>query len=545
MWSIKREACLRHLVLVLVCALGLAAQDLRLQVLASTDMHGHIGPADTYSLQPHPKGWARLATLIKAQKAKNPHTILVDCGDTLQGEPVNYVRNKLNPELPEPSIAIMNALGYHAMAVGNHEFDFGMQVLRQAEAQARFPFLSANAVRPSDHKPGFRTYTKLQVGGANVLLVGFTTPGIPKWMDAAFFDGMKFEDIVDSARILVPKIREKEKADVVIVLMHSGFGTLPGAKGDENAALRLVNEVPGIDMVMTGHTHQPLQTMHKGIPILQPQCHGQALAVGELELRKEKGRWRVIGRLGRLETVGLDTVPDPEVLALVEPQRKVTDRYLDTFATTLATDLDSRTWRVEDTAVAQLLHAVMKRETEAQLTAVSVGMQRLYIPRGATSVRQFYGLLPYENQVVRIRVSGAQLRAYLEHAARHLNFSHQPDLYMKEVPSFDYDVLDGCSYVVDLTRPVGQRITLLSVGGQPVQDAHSFTLGMSSYRLYGGGGYLRAMDWKGQAEFVSPQSFRNLLLAYVLSRPTLSVEVPNRWHTVPYLDRERVFQQAR
>ena len=364
-------------------------------------------------------------------------------------------------------------------------------------------------------------------------------------MDAALFEGMKFEDIVDSARILVPKIREKEKADVVVVLMHSGFGTLPGQKGDDNAALRLVNEVPGIDLVMTGHTHQPLQTAHQGIPILQPHSHGQALAVGELELRKERGKWRVVGRHGRLETVDLDTVPDPEILALVAPQQKAPDRYLDTFATTLATDLDSRTWRVEDTAVAQLLHTVMKRETGAQLTAVSVGLQRLYVPRGATSVRQFYGLLPYENQVVRIRISGAQLRAYLEHAARHLNFSHLPDLYVKEIPSFDYDVLDGCSYVVDLTKPAGQRITALSVGGQPVQDAQSFTLGMTSYRLYGGGDYLQAMAWKGQPEFVSSQSFRNLLLAHVLFRPTLSVEVPNRWHTVPYLDRVRVYQQAK
>lgn len=536
---------MRQLLLVLFCALGLSAQDLRLQVLASTDMHGHIGPADSYSLQPHPKGWARLATVIKAQKAKNPHTILVDCGDTLQGEPVNYVRNMLNPELPEPSIAIMNALGYQAMAVGNHEFDFGMEVLRQAEAQARFPFLSANALRPADNKPGFGAYSKVVVGGVNVLLVGFTTPGVSRWMPSERFDGMKFEDIVDSARHLIPRLRDRERADVVIVLMHSGLGTLPGKSGDDNAALRLVQEVPGIDLVMSGHTHQPLQAIQKGIPVLQAHCHGQALAVGELDLRKERGRWRVIHRSGHLETVSLETIPDPEILALTEPQLKVTNRYLDTFATNLNADLDSRAWRVEDTGVAQLLHAVMRTETRAQLTAVSVGLSRLYIPKGATSVRQFFGLLPYENQVGRIRISGAQLRAYLEHSVRHLNFSHQPELYAKDVPSFDYDVVDGCSYVVDLTKPVGQRITGLSFAGQPIQESQTFSLGLTSYRLFGGGGYLKAMDWKEQPEFTSPQSFRNLMLAYVLARPTLAIEVPNRWHTVPYLDRERVYQQAR
>lgn len=536
---------MRHVFLALLCALGLSAQELRLQVLASTDMHGHIGPTDSYTLQPHAQGWARLATLIKAQKAKNPNTLLLDCGDTIQGEPVNYVRNMLKPELPEPSIAIMNALGYQAMAVGNHEFDFGLDVLRRVEGQARFPFLSANTFKPGDGKAAFTPHLKVVVGGVNVLIVGFTTPAVPRLMPAASFGNYRFDDIVDAAKALIPRLREKEKADVVVVLAHSGFGVLPGQRGDENAALRLVEQVPGIDLVFTGHTHQPLQNTHKGIPILQAHCHGQALAVADLELHKEKGRWRISSRVGHLETTSLDTQPDPEILALAEPQMKETDRYLDTFATNLTADLDARAWRVEDTALAQLLHVVMRQETRAQLTAVSIAKPRLFIPKGPTSVRQFYAVMPYENQVARIRISGDQLKGYLEHAARHLNFSHQPDLYSKDVPAFDYDVVDGCSYVLDLTKPVGQRVTSLAVGGQPVQASQSFTLGITTYRLSGGGGYLSAIGWKGTPEFTSTQGFRNLMLAYVLARPSLSLDVPNRWHTVPYLDRERVFQQAR
>jgi 2',3'-cyclic-nucleotide 2'-phosphodiesterase/3'-nucleotidase len=535
----------RHVFLALLLALGLQAQELRLQVLASSDMHGHIGPADSFSLQPHPKGWARLATLIKAHKTSNPNTVLLDCGDTIQGEPVNYVGNRLRPDLPEPSIAIMNALGYHAMAVGNHEFDFGMEVLRKAEAQARFPFLAANAFGPGDKKTAFASHTKVVVAGVNVLVVGFITPAVTRLMAPANHGNLRFEDIVDTARTLIPKLRDREKADVVIVVAHSGLGALPGQRGDENAALRLAEEVAGIDLILTGHTHQPIQLTHKGIPILQPHSHGQALAVAELALQKEKGRWRVVSRTGRLESSGLETPPDAEMLALVEPQMKEADRYLDTFATQLATELDSRAWRVEDTALAQLLHTVMRQETGAQVTAVSIGRPRLYLPKGPTSVRPFFGLLPYENQVARIRVSGAQLKSYVEHSARHLNYSHQPELYAKDVPAFDYDVVDGCSFVLDLTKPIGQRVVGLAIGGQPVQPNQSLTLGITTYRLYGGGGFLEAMGWKGTPESQSSQTFRNLLLAYVLSRPVLSLDVPNKWHTVPYLDRERVFQQAR
>lgn len=536
---------MRHVFLALLCVLGLQAQELRLQVLASSDMHGHIGPADTFSLQPHAKGWARLATLIKVQKASNPHTVLLDCGDTIQGEPINYVRNRLRPDLPEPSIAIMNALGYHAMAVGNHEFDFGLEVLKKVEAQARFPFLSANAFGAGEKKSAFSSHAKVVVGGVNVLVVGFTTPAVARLVEPANFGHLRFDDIVETARNLIPRLRDKEKADVVVVLAHSGLGALPGARGDENAALRLTEEVGGIDLILTGHTHQPLQLVHKGIPILQPSSHGQTLAVAELGLLKERGRWRVVSRTGRLEATTLETPPDQEVLALVEPQVKAADRYLDTYATQLATELDARAWRVEDTALAQLLHAVMRQETGAQLTAISIGRPRLYIPKGPTSVRQFYGLLPYENQVARIRITGAQLKAYLEHSARHLNLSHQPELYSKDVPAFDYDVVDGCSYVLDLTKPVGQRVGGLAIGGQPVRPGQSLTLGITTYRLFGGGGFMEAIGWQGKPESLSSRSFRNLMLAHVLARPTLSLEVPNKWHTVPYLDRERVFQQAR
>ncbi len=536
---------MRHWFLALFCALGLGAQDLRVQVLATSDLHGHFRPEDTYSLKPTTTGWNKLASLIKAKKAQNPNTVLVDCGDTLQGEPVNYVRNRLHPDWPEPSIALMNSLGYAAMVVGNHEYDFGLDVLRAAEKQARFPFLSANTFKSAGGKTAFATHIKVQVGGANVLVVGFTTPSVPRLMDAKAYGGYVFQDIVESARTLLPSLREKEKADVVVVAMHSGLGSLPGAPGDEDAALRLADQVPGIDLILTGHTHQPISIEHRGVPILQPSCFGQALAVADLDLRKEKGRWHVSARAGRLMTPRPETPVDPEAQEISAQPLAATDRYLDTFATNLQVDLDARPARMEDTPLGQLLHAVLRQATGAQITAVSINQARIYIPKGPTSVRQFYSLMAFENQGARIRITGQQLRAYLEHAARYFNFSHEPELFNRAMPGYDYDILDGCGYVLDLSRPVGSRVTELTVGGQPVQDPQVFTLGLTTYRLFGGGGYMEAIGWRGQPDYVTPEGIRNLLLAYVLARPSLSLEVPQRWHTVPYLDRERVYQQIR
>ena len=171
---------MRHWFWILLITLGLQAQEARIQILGTTDMHGHVLPQNAYTLQPANQGWAKVASLIRHQQALNPNTILVDCGDTIQGEPINYVRNVLRRDLPEPSIAIMNALGYSAMAIGNHDFNFGLPVLREAEQQAHFPLLSANTIQ-ADGRPAFTSFVIKQVGGLRVALVGFTTPHIPSW----------------------------------------------------------------------------------------------------------------------------------------------------------------------------------------------------------------------------------------------------------------------------------------------------------------------------------------------------------------------------
>lgn len=523
----------------------LSAQQLKLQVLGSTDMHGHVLPQDTYSLQPENQGWAKLATLIRQAKAENPNTLLIDSGDTIEGEPINYVRTRLRPDLAEPSIAVMNALGYSAMAIGNHDFNWGTEVLRGVEKQARFPFLSANTINVKGGKGPFTPWTKVNMGGATIIIVGFTTPGIPKWEEPGNYAGMAFQDIVQSAKTLIPYLRDKEKADVIIVSMHSGLGTLPGQVGEDNSALRLAEQVPGIDLILTGHTHLPISSQHKGIPILQAAAHGRALAVADLSLQKTQGRWRVMATQGRLVLPTPDTLQDPQVLQLTAALRAATETYLNTGATNLLTDLDGRWCRMEDTPLAQLLHNVQHQATGAQLSAVSWTSPRIFIPAGPTSIRQFYALQPYENQVARIRITGKQLRAYLEFAAKAYNFSHEPDLFNKAVPFYDADQIDGCTYALDLSQPVGARVKNLAFKGQPIRDDQTFTLALSTFRLRGGGGYMAAIGFTGQPEFITPQLARNLLFSYVLSRPSLSLAVVNGWRTFPALDRERILQQAK
>lgn len=529
-------------IFALLLALALPAQEVRIQVLASTDMHGCVLPQDTYSLKPEAKGWARLATLIRERRAANPNTLLLDCGDTLQGEPANYIRNRLRPDLPEPSIAVMNDLGYAAMAVGNHDYDWGMEVLRGAEKAARFPFLSANTVFTATGKPAFTPSVTHLVAGVRVAVLGLTTPGVPRWTEPSAYAGLRFLDPVETARAWVPRLRAD--ADLVIVAIHAGLGQLPGQVGDSDCALRLANEVPGIDLLLTGHTHQAIRTAHKQVPILQAQSHGRVLASAEFTLARLGSGWKV-ARVGTelLKPPG-EGPGDPKALELTAALRKETDTYLDTFATNLQVDLDGRWARIEDTAVMQLIHAVQRQATGAQLSAAPVPPPRLFIPQGATSIRQFWALMPYENRVAKINITGAQLKAYLEHSASSFGFSHLPGLFGRDMAHYDVDTVDGCGYALDLTRPAGSRVKNLVYQGRPVLPDQRFTLALNTYRLYGGSGYLDAVGFKGAPESITDLGLRNLLFQHILARPSLTVEAAHAWRTVPYIDRERVLQEA-
>lgn len=528
---------------ILLCAGVLCAREVRLQVLSTTDVQGAILPQNTFTLQPADQGWARLATLIRAVRAANANTVLVDCGDATSGEPIDYVWSQLKPDQPEPAMAIMNALGYSAMVVGGGEFDHGMGRLRSAEDQGQFPWLAANVVFASDGRLVFTPYALQNVGGVKVAILGLTCPG--QALSVQGGADLRFQDPVGAASTFVPLLRQKEKADLVVVALHGGPGGSGCGDGEENEARCLASGVPGIDLILTSHTRAAVAGNVDGVPVLQAGAKGSSLGVAEFVMQQGgKNQWEVQSRRTRIVPAGADTGNDPGVLELTAPLRAATDNYLNTLASpNLGMDLDGRWACMEDTPVMHLLHTVAHQATGAQITALPTPSSHLFIAKGSTSVRQIYALFPTEDHLAVVQVTGRQLRAYLEQAARYYNFSSAPELFTKnEVPG-DFDTLDGCGYVLDVSRAPGSRVTELTVQDQPVKDDQVFTLAITTSRLAGAGGYLQAMGWAGKPRSVSQVPFRNQLLDYVLNRPTLAPAATGNWRIVPALDRERVLTQ--
>src|SRR5512140_1207873 len=280
---------LRLVSALLATLLTAGAQRVTITVLATTDLHGNIYPYDYYTARPADRGLAKLATLIDAARRENPNSVLIDAGDTIQGTPIEtvyeqYVRNGRLPlglSLPaegfkaDPMMLAMNHLGYDAMTLGNHEFNFGLKVLDRARADARFPWLSANTeTEPGSGRKPFAPYIVKTVAGVKIAIIGITTPAIPHWEKPEHYAGLRFLPAKDAAARAVAEPKTGPRPDVIVAAVHAGLERGPG-EGGENMVGEIAAQVPGIDAIVFGHSHQQVARQRIGeVLLMQPKHWG-------------------------------------------------------------------------------------------------------------------------------------------------------------------------------------------------------------------------------------------------------------------------------
>src|SRR6266536_3364794 len=244
------------------------AQRAHIVILGTTDIHGRIFPLDYYTNKYDNVGIAKVATLIKEARKNDPDLLLVDSGDTIQGTPLEYFHNKRNNTPPDPMMLAMNALQYDSMTVGNHEYNFGLQVLEKARSEAKFPWLSANTYDTGKATTHYQPYIVKEVQGVRIGVLGLTTPGIPNWENKPNYEGLEFHETVSEAKKWVQLLRSGEKVDVVVIAMHMGIEEdlrtgipSPSQVPNENAAIAIARQVPGVDLILMGHTHRPVNDL--------------------------------------------------------------------------------------------------------------------------------------------------------------------------------------------------------------------------------------------------------------------------------------------
>jgi 2',3'-cyclic-nucleotide 2'-phosphodiesterase/3'-nucleotidase len=514
----------------------------RLTILHTSDLHGQVLPFDDARGLPTAGSLVQVASVVGEIRRSSGHPVLLlDSGDTIQGSPLEQFVHCRWRE-PSPTIDAMNLIGYDAMAVGNHEFNFGLEVLRRAESQAAFPFLSANTVDERTGAPAFQPFRVIEAGPVRVGVLGLTTSNVPGWESPANYRGLRFEAMDAAARRWVAVLRDRERCDLVVVLAHTGFerdfeSGLPDNTEYENFAWRLTR-VPGIDVLLTGHSHREVSPqIVNGVIVAQPRARARLVTRIDLWLEPVDGGFRVARWEGaNLPVAGAPA--DPELEARFSPLRRRVNAALDEPVTTAAEAVSVRGCRLADCAALDLVHAVQLAASGAELSLASLlsdGTPDL--AAGPLTWRWIHGLYVYPNTLQSVSLSGAQVKDLLEHAARYYDGLECGAgggwvvLTDPEVRHYNVDTMAGLDYRIDPTRREGDRVLDLRFRGRPLDLHARFKVVCNNYRAAGGGGYPHLAEaevvWRSSAEVA------DLIGEYLSNMEEWQPAVDGNWWIAP------------
>jgi len=517
-------------------------------LLETTDVHGNIFPYDYFKGEPSERGLAKIATLIERCREENPYTLLLDAGDLIQGTPLTFLFNYKYPEYPNPMIAVLNAIGYDAFAVGNHDIEQGKAVYDKCRAESNFPWLAANAVT-ADGGTYFDPYFITETGGVRIGVLGICTPGVPLWLNQELYPGIEFADMVETSSKWAPILRQREKVDLLIGLFHSGINLEYDSRIASqqnipypNASRLVAEQVPGFDIIFTGHAHQVIPSQRhsefifNGVYILQAGSWARQLGKAEVDLVEENGRWEVKDIRISMESVK-NVPPDSAILNLIEPYHQMTIDYSEQIIGSLDIALSGKSANFQDTPLLDLVNNVQIWASGALISFTSNFSPWLEISPGAFKVRDVYTIYKYENFLNTITMTGEQIDKYLEYSSRYFK-RYSPEAYEfidKNIRHYNVDAAQGIDYIIDISRPVGERVEILSLSDGGLFHPDSvYTVAVNSYRSTGGGGFISAVGidnasviWK------SSRDMRELIIDYFNEFTAEPVSCDYNWEIIP------------
>jgi len=529
-----------------------------LRIVETSDVHGAFFPYDFVERTPMKGTMARVSTYLKKQRKEfGENLILLENGDILQGQPTCYYTNYVKTDLPNVAAEVVNYLKYDAQTFGNHDVETGHAVYDKWIRELNCPTLGANIIDTKTGQPYVKPYLILNRQGVRVAILGLLTPAIPNWLHENLWSGLRFEEMVSSARKWVKHLKEVEKADIIIGLFHSGWdGGIATMHYDEDATKKVAEEVPGFDIIFYGHDHTEQNiTLPNGVLCMDPSCNALQVCEATIQCVKKNGRWTVVSKVGRLADVTKEEI-DPDFTQHFHPQMDSIKTYVERQIGTFLTPMRSRDAFFGSAAFTDYIHQLQLEEGKADISFNAPLVFDTEIKAGPVYMSDMFKLYRYENQIYVLRMTGREIRKHLEMSYdQWVNTMKSPDDHIMLLTerswndkqrmgfkylTFNFDSAAGIDYEVDVTKPDGEKVRILQFSdGRPFDENVWYRVAMNSYRGNGGGELLTRgagipMDEiPSRIEWMSERDQRHYLTQKIMREGKVDAKALNNWKFVP------------
>ena len=532
----------------------------KIEIYATTDLHGMLLPFDNTEGRSTGRSLANVASVVKSKESTK--IVLLDNGDILQGDPLAYYYNFIDTTREHVVADILNHLGYDAATVGNHDIEAGHAVYDRVGRQYNFPLLAANAVHAASGEPYFEPYTLIKKGGLTIAVFGLITPSVPRWLPESLYEGIRFDNMVETAARWMPVIKGNNP-DLIVGLFHSGMGDEDDTGEDENSTLAVAVNVPGFDIIFCGHDHRQDVTEITAVNgdrvlILDGGSRAEALMNATVSFgRRSDGtvEKQISGRV-----IPMDELP--ESLAFIKRYRKVSDSlkaYTSEVIGRSTASFDTRDAFFGPSAFVDLIHRMQLDISGADISFAAPLSFDQGISEGELRIRDMYRLYRFENFLYTVNMTGGEIDRHLEHAAGlwfdtmegtgdymlryRYDDSGKPVMINGTArlrsPSYNFESAMGIRYTIDVSKPQGARVTITSLDdGTPFSYDSTYTVAVNSYRANGGGGHFPAAgitnrELERRIVSATERDLRHYMTEWIRERGTISPEPLSDWKIIP------------
>lgn len=549
--------------LCLLLSASAQEREVKLKIVQTSDIHGNYYPYNFITQKEWTGSLARVDAFVRKEKETyKDNLILLDNGDILQGQPSAYYYNYIDTVAPHVCAQVLNFMGYDAGNMGNHDIETGRAVFDRWAKQCRFPVLGANIIDTATGNTHLPPYAVLERDGVKIVVLGMITPAIPVWLSENLWQGLRFDDMEETARKWMKVIREKEKPDVVIGLFHAGQdAVLMSGKYNENASLEVAKNVPGFDVVLMGHDHareckKIVNVAGDSVLIMDPASNGIVVSDVDITLKLKDGKVvdkQIEGALTETAGYGISE----EFMKHFSPQYDEIKRFVSKKIGTFTEDISTRPAYFGPSAFVDFIHSLQMDISDADISFTAPLSFDAEIKKGDVYVSDMFNLYKYENMLYVMKLSGKEIKDFLEESyymwTNRMKTADDHLLWLKEKRregaddrasfqnfSFNFDSAAGIIYTVDVTKPKGEKVTILSMAdGRPFEMDRIYKVALNSYRGNGGGELLTKgagipqESLKERIIFSTDKDLRFYLMEYIEKKGTLNPRALNQWKFVP------------